>query len=574
MQKYRIQAFSLLLGITLFFNLQCERTLIPVDESEKVEYVQGNIATRVIMTVLDRHTSEPLADAMVNIIGLNSAKTNSSGIVAFDSVVAGAYLVSCTKSGYEGTYDQFSLSLDSNSNTVPVLNQSIDVFFMSKKGVTVRGNLYYKDESRHQLANDATIECQLIGTTGGYQKPIVTTTSDDGSYTITGLPEYVTYSISVLPFTASGVSYKQAAALTVSGRAANDTVRADDIVLQKFTDGTFIVLAHNLKTFTRTDSIIFEFSEAVDREKLNADSIYVTIGSISARMLIKQIWKDNDKKLCIIPYDGAWEIGVPYVLSMRKLQSVKGKPLNNAEFITYNFTPTVNGDLGKVEDVRFRVGSSDTIKVDYNTSSVTLLWSELEGAASYQIYQKATEDSSWYLANSTADTTITLATSSLFLDGGQLEIMVLAKNSSSMSSFEDATKLTLKDTRKPVISATTSYTGFNRTTIHYIDTLEFTISSYLPEPMDTTKKPSFKVVEAGYVSGATLYGDTLYKLATDAISWKWTSDRAGVLSVVVDSVKNASYDTLKIDFSPVPDVAGNTPDTTAGRGTITIFTRP
>ena len=597
MRKYRFCTYAVIIGICVFLSLRCDRTILPVIDSseqvidsneriestetieskETIDYLQGNTIAQVIIKVFDNHSLAPISGAMVTMVGVDSAKSDSTGAVVFDSVKTGNYMLSCTRNGFESSMDNVSLAVDSNSNTVPVVNQSTNAIFMARKGAVVRGNLYYKNENNIYPVDGATVECRLINTSIAFQEPIKTTTSDDGMYSFNDLPEYSIYIINVLPFGDGSLTYKQASPDTLEGRAVGDTLRTENIVLDKYIDGTFIVLSHNLETFTKDDSLIFEFSEAVDKDLLGIDSIYISLGSGGTRILTEQIWRENDKKLVIIPFDGAWNNNQSYRLVIKKIKSVSGKPLNNTEFISYNFSPSVTGTLGKVENVRFRVGTNDTNKVDYNTSSITLLWSPLENTVIYQIYKKSSSDSSWFLFDSTADTSKALSTTGEFNNGGQVQYIVLGKNSSSLSSFTSATVLTVRDEKGPVIYNSTpiSQYGFDNSATSVLDTIEISIStSYLPEPMDTTHKPTATVKEAGYVSGTTLYGDTLYTINPDICFWTWTSERSGTMSVILDPLQDGAYDSLTIDFTSVTDVAGNAPDTTGGAGYIRFYTRP
>jgi len=403
MRKYQFLRYAVLIAVCVCSGLQCERTILPVDSSEKIDYLQGNTDARVIIKLLDRHSYSTLSGAMVTIVGVDSVKTDSTGTAVFDSVRAGSYLVACSKSGFESTQDNFILSIDANSNTVPVISQSTDVLYMAKKGAVVRGSLYFKNESKLYPADGAVVECALSNSSVNFQKPLVTTTSSNGTYTFANLPEYSSYIITVLPFMDKMLTFKQGASVSIAGRAAGDTLRAQDVVLEKFTDGNFVVMNHNLETFTIDDSVKIEFSEAVDVEKLTIDSIYITMGSLTKKILTRNIWSDKNKKLSIIPFDGAWSSSQSYTLVIRRIVSETGKPLNNTEFLSRAFVPITKGEMGNVKNVRFRVGTSDTTKVDYATSQITLLWNKMENASSYQIFQKATSDSSWVYATSATD---------------------------------------------------------------------------------------------------------------------------------------------------------------------------
>lgn len=591
MRKYRLSMFALLLGVCVFFGLQCDRTILPVVDSsdqninsdetiesnetitshQTIDYLQGNTVTRVIIKILDNHSMAPISGAMITVVGIDSAMSDSTGTVFFDSMKTGSYMLVCARNGFESSMDNLSLSIDSNSNTVPVVNQSTDVVFLARNGAAIKGNLYYEDDGAFYPVSGATVECRSTNRSITFQRPLVTTTSDDGMYSFGGLPEYSNYSLMVIPFQEEAATYTQAAPVNLAGRGVGDTLRATDIILDKSIDGTFIILNNNLETFTREDSLMFEFSEAVDTDELGNDSIYITLSPGNSRILTKLIWKENNEKLFIIPFDGVWNALQVYTLSIRKISSVEGKPLDNTDFISYNFTPSTTGSLGDVDSVRFRVGASDTNKIDYNTSSITLLWSDLENALTYDIFQKSTSDSSWVFLLSSTNTTTNVTTTGKFSSGMQMQFIILGRNSSSVSSFETATVLTARDQKPPLISSSLIRTGFDNSSSSSIDTVEITIP-LLPEPMDTTLAPVASIKEASYVIGSTQFGDTSYTIDPDNCFWTWSTTRTGVMSVVIDSLSNAAYDSLFIDFSSVTDVAGNKPDTTAN--TIGVETRP
>ena len=119
MRKVRVCTYALLACVCFFLNLNCERTLLPVDSSKKIDYEQADTKARVTLKVFDLHSNAPISGAQVNIIGVDSALTDSKGTVIFDSIKPGDYIITCSKAGFEEIYDQMSLTLDPNSNTVP-----------------------------------------------------------------------------------------------------------------------------------------------------------------------------------------------------------------------------------------------------------------------------------------------------------------------------------------------------------------------------------------------------------------------------------------------------------------------
>ena len=106
MRKYRLSTFALIIGVCVFFSLRCERTILPVvdsseqvidsnekiesnetiDSHQKIDYLQGNTVARVIIKVFNNHSLAPISGAMVTMVGVDSAKSDSTGAVVFDSV--------------------------------------------------------------------------------------------------------------------------------------------------------------------------------------------------------------------------------------------------------------------------------------------------------------------------------------------------------------------------------------------------------------------------------------------------------------------------------------------------------
>ncbi len=563
--------YTLILFLALSF-ITCETTYIPVDSSGEIDYIQGTTHGTVILKILDAHLNTPIKNARITIAGGDSALSDSSGTVTFDSVKVGTYIVYGSRQGFESIVTGLEISIDENSNTVPVVKQSADMLYMSEKGVALNGTVYYQKESIKYLANGAKVECRLAKSGITYLEPIRSTFTLNGSYSLTNLPAYTTYNISILPFNDGEFTYKQVGTTTLTGQAVSDTLPVPGIVLQQVPDENFVVLSHNLEELEVGDSITIVFSESVDTSEINPDSIYVTIGA-AQKILLRRFWRSNATSLLLTPFDGQWSLTESYRLTLKKLESVSGKVLDNAGFRPYLFSPLLSGTLGNVQGLRYRVGASDTVKVDYNTSSLYLIWSPLANAAVYELYHKASADSSWRFINSVSDTDALVSTTGEFTDGKQVKYLALGRNSTSISPLETAIILTVKDERPPYIYYRSSVSGFNNT-LPVADTVRITVpSSRIPEPMDTLKSPAVILKEASYYSGTTMYGDSTYKVPENNCSWTWSTNRSGYLDVIVEANTNGAYDTLKIDFSPVTDIAGNSADTTYDGGFINYSTR-
>lgn len=546
------------LFIPILLGLHCSPT-----NSKEIEFTQGNTKATVIVHILDAHTNAPIKDVLVKIAGYDSAQTDSTGLAVIKNIVPGSFILFCMKTGYESIASLFEVAIDSNSTTVPIVKQSAERFYLAHQGVTIQGNVYYEDERAKIPAESAVVECRLGTASNNFLDPLRKAVVTNGIYTFSDLPEFTSYAISILPYKVNKKIFKQQASISISGKAVGDTAQATPAVLTLTPDDYFIVLSHNLKNVMVNDSIVILFSDAVDTNIVNADSIYVLRNS--TKILIKRKWAVNNTRLIIRPFDGKWMAQYTYLLYVKRLKSSSGKTLVNTEFNPYSFYPVLTGTLGNIQNLKARANpNADSIKIDYNTSSVYLLWSPLSNAISYEVYKKAFNDSVWSLVNEISDTVLSIASAGVFANGGFIKFLVLGSNSTMTSPIESASVITAKDEKQPVINTVSSSSGFNNSSIATPKLV--TISAYLPEPMDTSTKPAFSVIEASYVSGSTMFGDTAYKVPADKCVWTWTSTTGGRIDVTIDASMNGAYDTLKVNCRGLKDSAGNPVDSTNNRG--------
>lgn len=554
--------------ITLIF-FCCETTYVPSSSSGDIEYPQGTTLAKVVLQIFDSHSNGILSGVKVTIIGKDSLESDATGIVTFPSVPVGTYLVSCKKTGYQPIISPLQISIDPNSTVVPIVNQSTSMLFMPKQGVALRGMIYYEEANVKRLAVGAKVECLFIvkdsasGKTD-YLEPLRTTaTLANGTFSLADLPEYTYMKISVLPYNIGNKIYKASAPQYFTTDAVGDTIISQSVVLAPVSGDNFVLLSSNLADFNTTDTIVLTFSEPIDTTLLTPDSI--TVSHNQGQVLVLKQWSVNNTILRIIPFDGIWSTQKTYILRIKKLLSTSGKILDNTNLNPFNFIPQVSGALGNIEDVRYRINLNDTTKADWNTNAIYLLWSGLVDAQRYDIYQKALDEPTWHRIATVTDTFDYVSTPEFFTNGQSAKFMILGVNNTSSSPISTATKLIVKDGKSPVVPSNLSSSyGFNNSSTTP-DTLSINVStSYLPEPMDTSLKPVVEVIEASYAEGAIMYGDSTYKVNTATCSWMWTSLRSGNLSVVVDPSSNGAYDTLKINFKNVTDLAGNKVDSTAG----------
>ncbi len=555
----------------------------PVSTSQDLTYAQGSSKANVLLQVRDGRSMVALSNAEVEILGLESAVSDSTGKVEFKDVPVGSYLISVGRSEYEPIVSEFELSLDDGSAEIPVARQSADFILLSKRGITVKGNVFFRpDDDTRSYAENATVELFLSTSSASSRRfitPLRTTnTGPDGSFVFDGLPENTAYSISVRPLAINGEVYSYSSSRTVSGSAAPDTVRPAAFTLAKTEDSYFYVLKENSSTLASNQAYQLTFSEPVNTSELTYDSIGVFQGN--SEVLINTSWSSDRKVLLIEPFSGVWEDGVSYRLKIGDLRSTSGAVLHNYEYQSKQFYVHNGGALGDVSNLRYQIShSDDTTRADYNTSNLYLYWSPLANAARYEIFRRRDSDSTWISIGSTGgklDTTENAYVTDQLEDGGTVKFLVLAANSEARSPIASAEVLTVTDETSPTADYTTSESGFNRSSYGSADTIRVRVyGSYysnrpFSEPMDTTKMPTFEVREGG---NSSYYGDETYKLSADACEWEWDTPSSGYINVAVPANKNAAYDTIMVDFSNVTDIAGNPTDTTGGSGFVVLRTR-
>lgn len=561
----------LLISTNFFF---CETTYVPSGDSGQIEYIQGNTIGKVVLQLFDSHTLSMLDNVLVKIIGEDSVYTNSFGTAIFDSVRVGTYIVICTKSGYQSVISELVLGIDSNSNTVPVVQQSADILYLPRKGASISGTFLYQQNQSKYPAVGATVELSFNVKDIKFLEPIrVTTTTANGRYIFHNLPEYTDCKFTIKPFKVNGFAYKFNGSLPIVTEGVADTVQIQSLVLNPIANDNFIIMSHNLTTLKNTDSIAIRFSEPVNISQLNGDSIFINRGSMKILTTIK--WLENNTLLTIKPYDALWLTNYTYYLTIKKLKSKNNKILNNGGFVNLRFQPGIIGQLGNVSDIKYiDQGTGDSI-IDSKTTSVKFLWSKLSNAQKYEIYLKTATDSNWIFARNTAELFVTVTTKEFFIDNKTAQFLILGKNPGSISSFATATKLLLKDKKRPIIydNNQSSYGFQNNTALP--KKVEISVPSYsFSEPMDTTQNPTIKIYEGANNENS---GDENYKVSPGDCIWTWQSNRTAIIEVTVAASKNAAYDKIQVDCRMLKDVAGNaviTTDLSNQKGFIVYNTRP
>jgi len=563
-----------LCGVMLFLFVFCNENgdnSNPVSGTQQIEYNQAITRTTATLQFLDIYTNAPVDSVKASIAGGTAGISDSNGLIQFSDLSSGTYLLSFERSGYEPVYNTLVISSDSNSREIPILNRQSAIYYMNRCGVTLTGKVFYYTNNEKIAAVDAEVE--VIMSTGSdmlFKDPLRRVeVGSNGIFTVSDLPEHSTMSLSVLPYSADGKIYKTSMSRTITTTRSGDTVYAPLILLSPASDRELFILSDNSRSLSSSSDLTVTFSEELDSSSISADSIYVNNSSLQ-RVLIRVLSEGNT--LTVTPYNGSWSAKSAYTLYIRGVKGITGAKMTGTQSI--GFSLLTNGILGNVKILGYRTGSYDSVKADYNTSSIILYWASLANASSYEIYMKTYQDSVWTLnSSSVSDTFVSLSLPSQSLYNGRtVQFIVLGKNSTGRSSVTAAKPFSIKDETRPryTSSYSTYVYGCNNAGNITPKVIRQTISGFT-EPMDTTLKPAIRAMEASYYTGY-LYGDSTYVVSTPV--WKWSTTMTGTLEVTVDPEKNGTYDSLFIELKTMKDQSGNSIDTLNNGGLIRMLTRP
>lgn len=542
---------------SLFSFFSCDTG--PINGTQQIDYNQAIMKADAVLKIVDGYTGKSLAGAIVSIVGVQPALSDSNGVVTIKEISAGEYLMLVEKQGYQTVNTYIDMTLDSNSRTVPIMRQSVQQISLAKLGVTVKGRIYYIDSTgAKKPAGNVGLDLTLFATSiTGFINPVFTvTTSATGDYTVNNIPEFVNFSILTNPLRIGSTIYRSSRVSFSNSRHVGDTLFLSMITLTKSQEREFVILSNNTQSLTPSTAVLVTFSDSIDQSTINYDSILVTNGSNRILSTISV----SGATLSILPFQGTWSSSISYRLYISGIHSVNGGTLSNVN--SFYFRTSNTGSVGDVNGIKYGGNGygNDTVKADYSTTTIYLRWRPLLNAQSYDIYLKSVFDSTWNFSINSSDTNSSVSLPSGSLNNAHsVQIIVLGKNSSSQSNFGTATPLMVRDEVKPTYSNLYIYTlsGCNNTSGSFPDSAFWSSNTFV-EPMDTTIKPVLSSKES-FKRNYPLYGDSTFAIST--MEWRWISTTTGSVRVTIPAGKNGAYDTLLVNMKGLKDVAGNQLDT-------------
>jgi hypothetical protein len=541
--------------VVLSILFYCSKTDNPVSGTQKIEYPQGGSTAAAFIKVLDARSGTPLNNIKISIEGVQSCSTKVNGIAHFNDLHIGDYLLTAFGAEYETVTSRVTIHADSSNSTVPLALQTTVELRMFRKGIVIRGQLYYqKDKTLHPVSQQA-VELFISAPEVIFMDPLKTVKAlPNGSFYLDSIPEGIQATLRVKNFTTGGVFYTQDMPLQINTGNIGDTITCLPVILQPATRGYFTILRDNTDSIKDTTSLLIVFSLPVDTLKTNLDSIYIYDGSTAqGRILLNKQWNKTTTVLSMKPYNGIWKQGVLYTIVIGRLSSTTGEVLYNINpGRTFSVMPA--GIPSDVKNLRVNY----PLAIDYSTTSVMLQWSSVTGAGGYEVYSKIQGDSIWKSATnafSAADTLKSISTYGAFSIGKSMDVFVLGIFSGRRSSPETATILTLRDNVKPkIINSIYVFPIYDCNNVSNLPVMrDFPSMLQFSEPMDTIYKPVISIKETLYSN----YGDTSYTLPSDSIKCNWISVTIMQLKAIIPGLTDASYDSVLIDLRNCKDHSGN-----------------
>ncbi|GHV17484.1 hypothetical protein AGMMS49938_18290 [Fibrobacterales bacterium] len=354
---------------------------------ESAEPIQTQAKLNVLVT--DASNGKPISATVVLLSTNDTAVANAAGTAVFEKLSAGEYAVLVEANGYASIIDYAQIYGDQSEN-IYIANENTTLVSLYPLTSTLDGVVYYTDASGKNLpAVGAKVRVQLYG--DFVDKIFEADVDANGKYVFTGLPAVGTnYQIWALEYTdAAGKTYG-VQTLTKASLIAGSPAHITTAAKYEGAVSVFDLIGYK-SVITDGDTVVFEFSDSIDVQKVSNGTIYV---SATADL------KVDGKLVKVIPV-GKWN-GNFYV-EFYNLTSKNNKTFSNDYSIT-----VLKVDLSNVAASAFNLKAIDSATINHDSYRVTLQWNKIPGATDYNVFVKKAGETNYkqaYLYNTTNDTT-------------------------------------------------------------------------------------------------------------------------------------------------------------------------
>lgn len=345
---------KLLFSVTMF----CLVLLgVSCDKDEKMLF--GAKETTGILTVhsISYGNHEAIEGVSVEIIGASGIQeTNNVGITKFELKV-GDYEVKVSKDGYLAYKKKVSIGVNNGESDLPIVGNVIEDFEMYPLTASFKGNVIIEHEDDYNYAGNAVIVAKAKDIE--FISPMATTTSTNGSYSFTVVPEGLALELEAY-LIENGLAYKGAG--NVAPLKAKQEATARTITLTLSSEENVFDKDIVIKPKTVTDKLTVFFNMPVE-------VIKVKVKANGQPIDVKENLSNEKRQLSISPEYSDWLKGITYSYEI-EVKNTSGKKL----IIT---------DVFKI----MQYGQITPITASFIYNDKLLIWEKQENASYYEIYK-------------------------------------------------------------------------------------------------------------------------------------------------------------------------------------------
>lgn len=359
---------KLLFSVTMF----CLVLLgVSCDKDEKMLF--GAKETTGILTVhsISYGNHEAIEGVSVEIIGASGVQeTDNGGITKFELKV-GDYEVKVSKDGYLAYKKKVSIGVNNGESDLPIVGNVIEDFEMYPLTASFKGNVIIERDDDYNYAGNAVIIAKAKDIE--FISPMTTTTSTNGSYSFTVVPEGLALELEAY-LIENGLAYKGAG--NVAPLKAKQEATARTIMLSSEENVFDKDIVIKPKTVTDKLTVFFNMPVEIIKVSVTGNGEYITID---------ENLSNEKRQLSISPEYSDWLKGITYSYEI-KVKNTSGKKL----IIT---------DVFKI----MQYGEIKPITALFHYSEKLLTWDKQKNASYYEIYMSETKNGDYKLVSTTTD---------------------------------------------------------------------------------------------------------------------------------------------------------------------------
>ena len=307
------------------------------DSSVSTSFDDAKSKASITLAIVDGNSNEAVEGAEVKTSSSDEVSvTNERGYVIFEDKEIGQYVFEISKKDYASIRVVVDVE-EKGTGDVPRVPEVFELLPLYKTGVTVKGKIYYLDESSGKLVPAKKTKVMLSYANSDvaadddksngvltkkvsvespepsfiiYPSEVFATTNDKGEYEFTNVAELVTFRVDVLQSKIDSKYYRSAGYVQLSGARAGSIKNMEEITMVAESE-TLKLVSTNLGNIEDSTKLEFDFSTG-----LNADSIegFWTVKKGGSKVLTNASLSKDKKVVTIAPLSDSWSHSDSYTV--------------------------------------------------------------------------------------------------------------------------------------------------------------------------------------------------------------------------------------------------------------------